>query len=251
MNILPISDLHIEFHKDGGKALLDDLPAGDYTSIIAGDLCNFSQIKVMEKFLIGLAEKCNSILYVAGNHEFSHIDLKLGHGGGRALQEMIPSLTYLNNEETTIDGHHFYGGTMWYDSANWDMETYSVFYKFMFDPKFIEESGHHSIDMEIAYEFYKFRDNFKACVTEETVVISHHLPHKESISPFFKGSPLNPFFYEPGATPLLESKSPKLWIHGHTHSPVDTVVGETRIYCNPFGYPSWLNKKFSLNFIEI
>jgi Icc-related predicted phosphoesterase len=30
---------------------------------------------------------------------------------------------------------------------------------------------------------------------------------------------------------------PKLWVHGHTHIPCDWKAGETRVLCNPFGYP--------------
>ena len=29
----------------------------------------------------------------------------------------------------------------------------------------------------------------------------------------------------------------KLWVHGHTHSPSDYMVGDTRVVCNPLGYP--------------
>jgi hypothetical protein len=35
---------------------------------------------------------------------------------------------------------------------------------------------------------------------------------------------------------LILKYKPALWIHGHTHSSVDTYVGGTRIVCNPRGY---------------
>jgi predicted phosphodiesterase len=28
-----------------------------------------------------------------------------------------------------------------------------------------------------------------------------------------------------------------VWIHGHTHTPCQYVVGDTRVICNPIGYP--------------
>jgi predicted phosphodiesterase len=33
-------------------------------------------------------------------------------------------------------------------------------------------------------------------------------------------------------------KPPKLIVHGHTHDPCDYMIGETRVICNPRGYPA-------------
>lgn len=36
---------------------------------------------------------------------------------------------------------------------------------------------------------------------------------------------------------IVEKYGPELWIHGHTHVPCDYELLDTRIVCNPRGYP--------------
>ena len=49
-------------------------------------------------------------------------------------------------------------------------------------------------------------------------------------------SPINRFFVS-DETPLILDKKPRLWVHGHTHLTCDYMLGETRVVCNPHGYP--------------
>ena len=40
-------------------------------------------------------------------------------------------------------------------------------------------------------------------------------------------------------------EGPRLWIHGHTHGSKDYMLGDTRVICNPGGYPHrWENPNF-------
>ena len=50
------------------------------------------------------------------------------------------------------------------------------------------------------------------------------------------GDPLSPSFAS-NLTDLIERTRPALWIHGHTHHPVDYQVGATRVLSNQWGYP--------------
>jgi hypothetical protein len=74
-------------------------------------------------------------------------------------------------------------------------------------------------------------------VRDGDVVITHHLPHQTSTPSFFVGSPLNRFFVADDAADLVAGAGARLWLHGHTHAPCDYVVGNTRVVCNPRGYP--------------
>ncbi len=69
-----------------------------------------------------------------------------------------------------------------------------------------------------------------------TVVVTHHAPSPRSISPQFVGDPLSPSFAS-DLTELIERTRPALWIHGHTHHPVDYRIGKTRIVSRQWGYP--------------
>ena len=41
----------------------------------------------------------------------------------------------------------------------------------------------------------------------------------------------------PWAGQVLADAGARLWLHGHTHSARDYVIGTTRVVCNPRGYP--------------
>jgi len=66
------------------------------------------------------------------------------------------------------------------------------------------------------------------------VVVTHHLPHRQSIHSKWEGDPLNPGF----ASDLSRLVRPpvRLWVHGHTHESFDYQVNGTRVICNPRGY---------------
>jgi Icc-related predicted phosphoesterase len=69
-----------------------------------------------------------------------------------------------------------------------------------------------------------------------TVVVTHHLPASSSIAKRYANDPLNPAFAS-SLESLIEAYRPVLWIHGHTHQPLDYELFGTRVVCNPRGYP--------------
>lgn len=71
------------------------------------------------------------------------------------------------------------------------------------------------------------------------VIVSHHAPSYESVSPRFANDPYNCCFAtELSENILMMKKPPKLWIHGHMHNSADYMIGKTRVICHPRGYPS-------------
>src|SRR5262249_50017572 len=67
-----------------------------------------------------------------------------------------------------------------------------------------------------------------------TVVVTHHLPHPDSIPAKYAALRVNAGF----ASDLTSLLGPaiSLWIHGHTHDSCDYFANGTRIVCNPRGY---------------
>jgi Icc-related predicted phosphoesterase len=71
----------------------------------------------------------------------------------------------------------------------------------------------------------------------ETVVVTHHAPSPKSL---VAGKPYLDldWYYASDAEHLMHGdNAPVLWIHGHIHRNQDYVVGNTRVVCNPRGYP--------------
>lgn len=52
----------------------------------------------------------------------------------------------------------------------------------------------------------------------------------------YAGNPLNPAFAS-RLEAVIKKYHPDLWIHGQTHEPCDYALFNTRVICNPRGYP--------------
>ena len=69
-----------------------------------------------------------------------------------------------------------------------------------------------------------------------TVVLTHHAPHPASIHPRYEGELLNHAYFS-NLEAVIEVGRPIMWVHGHVHSRFDYRIFNTRIVCNPRGYP--------------
>jgi Icc-related predicted phosphoesterase len=49
------------------------------------------------------------------------------------------------------------------------------------------------------------------------------------------------------------SARPALWLHGHTHGSCDYKLGDTRVVCNPMGYPGEVSEytKLTIDLMEV
>ena len=67
------------------------------------------------------------------------------------------------------------------------------------------------------------------------MVVTHHLPTLEVVASQHKGSLLNSAFASELGNFIADSRI-DVWIYGHSHSNIDTTIGNTRIVCNQLGY---------------
>jgi hypothetical protein len=85
-------------------------------------------------------------------------------------------------------------------------------------------------------------------VTEgrKRVVVTHFVPTEKCTHPRFVNAVENPYF-----TANMEQYMgwDGLWIFGHTHDAYDIMVGETRLLCNPRGYPDECDTGFNSDLI--
>ena len=68
-----------------------------------------------------------------------------------------------------------------------------------------------------------------------TVVISHHAPSVVGTDSKFHQDHLTAAFVSV-LEDVIQAYSPTLWIHGHTHHCVQSVVGRSRLVSNQRGY---------------
>ena len=69
-----------------------------------------------------------------------------------------------------------------------------------------------------------------------TVVLTHHAPSIQSVSDEFRNDFASAAFAS-NLENLIASHDIDLWVHGHTHRCFDYKLGNTRVICNPRGYP--------------
>jgi Icc-related predicted phosphoesterase len=237
MKIQILSDLHIEFQPF-------DIPDTKADIIVlAGD------IHLREKGVKWAIENIPNkpVIYVLGNHEYY----------GAAYPKLLEKLKQyslntnvhiLENDLIIIEGIKFLGCTLWTDfrllgearmaelEANQAMNDYK---KIRLSPKY---SKLRAVDTSIICK--QSISWLKTSLSGKTVVITHHAPSAKSIPPQYREDCLSPA-YASNLDHLVSDSGALLWVHGHIHHQSDYQIGQTRIICNPRGYPQEMNSCFN------
>lgn len=234
-----ISDIHAEFHRDGGRAFVETLPDVPCDAVVlAGDTGD------SRTFLPFLRLVCNRfcdvpVLFVAGNHEHYGSDIAtIRQMMVDAVEDKsIRNLVHLDNTVVEVAGARVAGTTLW----------------FPHDPS---DAGYRLL----MHDFRVVRDlattvhgeNMRARRFLETaradLVVTHHLPCPAATAPRWRGSPINRFFVG-GDDDLVAATGTKVWVFGHTHDATDLTHLGVRMVANPFGYPSEPKSRFRDNLV--
>lgn len=223
-----ISDVHLEFHRDGGRGFVEDLdPAGADVIVVAGD---FATAPLLAPRLTQLCGRYPDVVFVAGNHELygsSPLEIETLLGG---LDDELPNLHWLHRNRVSVQGVMFAGATLWFadQPGNAPLSAQLADFEHIHDfvPWVYEENRR-----DVAF--------LRRSAPAADVVVTHHLPSPRCVHPRYAGSPINRFFVcdvEDVITDAPTRSAPRLWLHGHTHESVDIQIAATRIVANPFGY---------------
>jgi predicted phosphodiesterase len=236
------SDTHLEFQAGGTVAFWDRVTKHSQANpgsvaVLAGDIINWKKPKHARFTMETFRSLYREVIYVPGNHDSN--GLKIGLCNARVEVNCRDlGIHYLRpGHAVTVDDQRFLGGTLWYPHPGNHPAT-AWFYDYRVHPS-VEPAYAHNQD---------FVDSVCKVMEHGDIIVSHHLPHPRSVSAQFVGHEANHFFLSDQSA-WIESRWPKLWIHGHTHDPKDYVVRPadpeewrarpdnwTRIYCNPMGY---------------
>lgn len=253
MKLLVVSDLHREF--DGFELPPSDALASADVIILAGDIdVGVAGIQWAQRVF---ADK--PVVYVAGNHEF--------YGGrwDKTLVEMREAAAdsnvhFLEDDVVVVNGVRFIGATLWTNFRLFGkalaFRAMEEAHEYMNDFRRIKllDPGHarpgykappprirrlFPLDARSRFKssFFFIRDALATPFDGPTVVVTHHLPHRESVAEQFRND-LTSAAFASDLSVLMNRYQPALWIHGHTHDGMDYRVGETRVVCNPRGYPN-------------
>jgi predicted phosphodiesterase len=230
------SDLHIEMRDNDYHLNKTDADV----IVLAGDIhVGLPAIN----FAIQESKRHNKdVIIIAGNHEF------YGHDYHEMLSKMRLAAShhslvhFLENDSVVINGTRFIGCTLWTDYLGNNPENEGIHLAYCN----VKLRDHIAIrDRNVNFgtkKAQKINQESKKFLNEQldtkfegkTVVVTHH-------GPSLKCQHKNYKFNEVSAAFISDFKQlvrkADLWIYGHTHSSLDSKVGNCKLVSNQQGYP--------------
>lgn len=258
MRMSVLSDIHLEHQKYSPKLKNE---SNSEVLIIPGDLLIAEDLKrfplkntreetkshrqqnssVYEEFLDNVSEEFEHIIYVPGNHEFYGGEYSDVLNVLSKIQNVYDNIHFLHDDWIVIDGVKFIGSTLWTDMNNKNPLTLYTADQRMNDHRCIRLKDGNKYTRMSSKKTAMIHDMSVKYISEHlkedkpTVVVTHHAPSWQSVSPRFATSELNGAYVSD--LEYMMKDHLKFWIHGHIHHMNDYLIGNTRIICNPNGYP--------------
>lgn len=261
MKIALVSDAHLEFgdleisNDDNADVLIlagDILIAEDLRSYQRGEVVfelesksnRYQRTVAYRKFLENCSNKFKHVLYVAGNHEFYHGYWTKSLVALKEECDYFPNIKFMENKVAFIDGVRFIGASLWTDCNNQDPLCKLHLESVMNDYRVIKYDIGNYRKLRVAdmlqrhqYSLSYIKNELQKTETVSTVMVTHHAPTFQSISPDYVSETLTNGGYASDLSNLiLDNPQIKLWVHGHIHAKNDYMVGNTRVVSNPRGY---------------
>ena len=247
MKIQVLSDLHLEVLSNRARKLSHSENEMATVLILAGDICELNYTDLLTAFLADVASRFYQVIYVPGNHEYYHGALS-DDVLGKKICDAWDNVHYLNCDTVTIDGINFIGATLWTNMAGCNADYLNLISYNLNDYRLIALNDNMRNKAITANDtinlFHEAHSFFSAKMLEyaghRNIIVSHHAPSRQSIHANYFNNPINPAFYSDIEADVLKWQ-PILWIHGHMHNSFDYMIGDTRVICNPRGYPNSQN----------
>lgn len=224
-----MSDLHLEFHRDGGRSFVESLSPAAPRLILAGDIFQWSLGPNCREAFEALCSKYESVVYVPGNHEY--------YGGsisdiGPDWMWNIPNIETGNPFVVEYDDYMVVAATMWFRYEEPDRKFAGLMRDFY---------TIRGIDDQIATVARDQREHIVRQLSsvptgKPWIVVTHHAPSFLSVHPRFAADETNRFFVTDMEESILENP-PRFWVHGHMHDRFRYRIGSCEVVCNPLGYP--------------
>ena len=236
MKIQYMSDLHMELTENSRYLKNVEFPVTGDILVLAGDTFYLNNTTApLAKFWRWASANYRQVLLVPGNHEY-YQGCDIMDRGLQWRWMFRENVGYYQNQVVRIDDTDFILSTLW--SHVPPVYEYFVsrgmndFYQTKFNGKRLTVEDYNRMHTYCL-------DFIKKSVAESTanhiVVVTHHLPTLQVVAAQHQGSDLNSAF----ATELgdfIATTHIDAWIYGHSHTNIDTIIGNTKIISNQMGY---------------
>ncbi len=234
MQIQYCSDLHLEF--DLNKRFLQEnpLPINGEILILAGDIILLKEEYLKHPFFDFVSDNYEMVFWVPGNHEYYKSDIKQYRN--RNEIKVRKNVFWVNNCVKSYKNVCFLFSTLWsrINSKNEAIieQRYADFKHISIENKKLKPSDYNLLHLECL----NFLDKEIKKSTQNTIVITHHVPSDYCIAGEYKDSCLNDAFCT-DLTSVIETSEAKYWIYGHNHfNHKPLLIGKTTLITNQLGY---------------
>lgn len=236
MKIQYMSDLHMEFAENSRYLKNVEFPVTGDVLVLAGDTFYLNNTTApLGKFWKWASANYKQVLLVPGNHEYYQgCDVMT-----RGLQwkwMFKENVGYYQNQVIRIDDTDFILSTLW--SYVPPADEYLVsrglndLYQTKFNGKRLTIENYNALH-KFCFDF--IRKSIEESTAKHIVVVTHHLPTLKVVAPQHLGSDLNSAFATELGNFIADSHI-DAWIYGHSHTNIDTEIGNAKVVSNQMGY---------------
>ena len=238
MKIRLLSDLHTEFRLPYKTHAMSEY-RGEDVLVLAGDIAS-GATNTMDVIKFFLDQGFPDVVYVPGNHEYYGTSIEDFNAKMFDKCGQHEGAFFLNQNNITIDGVLFTGGTLWTNFMD-NPISQSVCGRMINDFRQIK-----NFRTRDAYDLYHkhleyIKMQYEKRGDRRVVVVTHFLPARECIAPRWRGGELLNDYFANDLGSMIADMQNTTWLFGHTHDAVDLTLGNTRLVCNPHGYYNALN----------
>lgn len=250
-----VSDLHIEIN---GRPDLPNLIDDNQTILmLAGDIIPASHFSLAEEWFLEMSRRFSKVIMVVGNHEHYHFLFQdtVNFFKQKFKELRLSNVYVLDNEYIEIEQSNLViiGGTLWTDFDKGSPFVQQAARQWMNDYRVIDyqdDDGRRrklrpqDTIVEYGGTTHIIQQTLNRFGTDKKyIIMTHHAPSWQSVSPRFVGDVLNGAFVSDLSDLILKyDDCIKMFIHGHVHDFFEYYIGDTKVICNPQGYGSEVQK---------
>ncbi len=231
-----VSDLHFEFFENTAFFTRCPLQAAGDVLVIAGDTLLLKEFDMFKKhrFFDWCSDNYRQTLLIPGNHEYYRDDISKYPSAWR--KPLRDNVVMYENSCVTVDETEFILATLWSHIPQdlWLTLKYGLndFRLIDYDGNPLTATQYNSLhERDLAF----IKDAVSKSRAKHKVVVTHHVPSNLLVAPEFKDSSLGSGFTV-DLTDFITSSGIDLWVYGHSHRSIETIIGHTRMASNQVGY---------------